>query len=137
MAFWPRRLESKWKPVALQGHPCSCGESSGTLDSKHKDSPMHVHAHDQDARSQRGLKLGAAVTLAYVLVALGAGLAAHSLALLSEAGQNFTDFVALLLSWVAVYLQSKPPNPSKTWGYHRAGVLAAFVNVLTLGVITV
>jgi cobalt-zinc-cadmium efflux system protein len=98
---------------------------------------MHMHAHDHDARSQRGLTLGAAVTLAYVLVALVAGLATHSLALLSEAGHNFTDFLALLLSWVGVYLLGKPPNESKTWGYHRAGVLAAFVNALTLGVITV
>lgn len=98
---------------------------------------MHMHAHDGDARSMRGLKLGAAVTFAYVLLALSAGLWAHSLALVSEAGHNLTDFLALLLSWLGVYLQTKPPTESKTWGYHRAGVLAAFINVLSLGVLTV
>jgi len=35
---------------------------------------------------------------------------AHSLALLSEAGHNVTDLLALLLSWVAVFIQTRPPN---------------------------
>ncbi|HZU31325.1 MAG TPA: cation diffusion facilitator family transporter [Candidatus Angelobacter sp.] len=71
-------------------------------------------------------------TFAYVLITLFAGIRAHSLALLSEAGHNVTDLLALLLSWVAVYIQTKPPSGTKTYGYHRAGVLAAFVNALTL-----
>ena len=71
-------------------------------------------------------------TFAYVLVTLIAGLRAHSLALLSEAGHNVTDLLALLLSWVAVFIQTRPPSATKTFGYHRAGVLAAFVNALTL-----
>lgn len=71
-------------------------------------------------------------TFAYVLITLIAGIQAHSLALLSEAGHNVTDLLALLLSWVAVFIQTKPPSATKTFGYHRAGVLAAFVNALTL-----
>jgi cobalt-zinc-cadmium efflux system protein len=64
-----------------------------------------------------------------------AGISAHSLALLSEAGHNVSDFLALALSLGAVYLQSRPPNPHKTFGYQRAGVLAAFVNAAALVVI--
>jgi cobalt-zinc-cadmium efflux system protein len=60
------------------------------------------------------------------------GLRAHSLALLSEAGHNLSDFLALLLSLVAVYFQSRPANSSKTYGYQRAGVLAALVNAASL-----
>jgi cobalt-zinc-cadmium efflux system protein len=71
-------------------------------------------------------------TFAYVLITLMAGIQAHSLALLSEAGHNVTDLLALLLSWVAVFIQTRPPSATKTFGYHRAGVLAAFVNALTL-----
>ena len=56
------------------------------------------------------------------------GLRSHSLALLSEAGHNLTDFGALLLSLVAVYFQSRPPSLTHTYGYHRAGVLAALLN---------
>ncbi|HET9792047.1 MAG TPA: cation diffusion facilitator family transporter [Candidatus Angelobacter sp.] len=71
-------------------------------------------------------------TSLYVVVTLVAGLRAHSLALLSEAGHNVTDVLALLLSWVAVFIQTRPPSSTKTFGYHRAGVLAAFINALTL-----
>jgi cobalt-zinc-cadmium efflux system protein len=71
-------------------------------------------------------------TLAYVVVTFVAGLRAHSLALLSESGHNASDFLALLLSFVAVYFQSRPADPAKTFGYQRAGVLAAFVNAAAL-----
>jgi cobalt-zinc-cadmium efflux system protein len=54
------------------------------------------------------------------------------LALLSDAGHNFTDALAIGLALVAHYLQAKPADHVKTYGYHRAGVLAAFVNALTL-----
>jgi cobalt-zinc-cadmium efflux system protein len=57
--------------------------------------------------------------------------------LLSESGHNVSDFLALLLSFVAVYFQTRPADSSKTFGYHRAGVLAAFVNALTLIAISV
>jgi cobalt-zinc-cadmium efflux system protein len=43
-----------------------------------------------------------------------------------------TDLLALMLSWAAVFIQTRPPSATKTFGYHRAGVLAAFVNALTL-----
>lgn len=71
-------------------------------------------------------------TLAYVALTLVAGLRAHSLALLSEAGHNVSDFLALALSFVAVYFQGRPADHRKTFGYQRAGVLAAFLNAATL-----
>lgn len=61
-----------------------------------------------------------------------AGLRAHSLALLSDAGHNFTDALALLLAAIGVYLQSKPADHKKTYGYGRAGVITAFLNATTL-----
>lgn len=57
---------------------------------------------------------------------------AKSLALLSDAGHNLTDALALLFTWFAFRVQSKPANSVKTFGYHRMGVLAAFLNALTL-----
>lgn len=92
---------------------------------------MHVHASDPGA-SSRVLRISLLVTAAYIVLLVIAGIRAHSLALLSEAGHNLSDFFALLLSWGAVYLQGRSPNARKTFGYHRAGVLAAFVNGLSL-----
>jgi len=61
-----------------------------------------------------------------------AGFRSGSLALVSDAGHNFTDALALVLAAVGVYMQSKPADSVKTFGYHRAGVLTAFANALTL-----
>jgi cobalt-zinc-cadmium efflux system protein len=98
---------------------------------------MHVHAGGAgDAATKRLLQIALVVTLAYIVLLLVAGLRSHSLALLSEAGHNLSDFIALLLSWAAVYLQGLPPNARKTFGYRRAGVLVAFVNGLTLVLIS-
>src|SRR5438067_644127 len=92
---------------------------------------MHAHAHGP-ASTSKLLRVALFLTLAYIAVTVVAGIKAHSLALLSEAGHNVSDFLALLLSWVAVYLGTRPPTATKTFGYHRAGVLAAFVNALSL-----
>jgi cobalt-zinc-cadmium efflux system protein len=92
---------------------------------------MHVHAHGHGSPT-RVLTISLAVTLAYIVLLVVAGVRAHSLALLSEAGHNLSDFLALALSLVAVYFQSRPANSSKTYGYHRAGVLVALVNATSL-----
>jgi cobalt-zinc-cadmium efflux system protein len=92
---------------------------------------MHVHTHGAGS-PKRVLKISLGVTLAYIVLLVVAGIRAHSLALLSEAGHNLSDFLALLLSLVAVYLQSRPASSTKTYGYHRAGVLAALVNAVSL-----
>jgi len=78
------------------------------------------------------LQWSLAATTLFAAIEVVAGIQARSLALLSDAGHNFTDALALLLTWVGFYLQSKPADEIKTYGYHRASVLSAFVNALTL-----
>src|SRR5487761_1281031 len=92
---------------------------------------MHVHGPATD-EMKRVLRISLALTFGYILLTLAMGLRAHSLALLSEAGHNTSDFLALLLSFVAVYFHSRPATDKKTFGYRRAGVLAAFVNGIAL-----
>ena len=97
---------------------------------------MHTHSHGTGERTSKVLRVSLVVTLAYIVLLVVAGIRAHSLALLSEAGHNLSDFVALLLSLVAVYLESRPPSATKTYGWHRAGVLAALVNAGSLVVVS-
>jgi cobalt-zinc-cadmium efflux system protein len=100
---------------------------------------MHVHAAPASPgtdRTKSVLRVSLVATFAYVVVTFVAGLRAHSLALLSEAGHNASDFLALLLSFAAVYFQTRPATHSKTFGYQRAGVLAAFINAASLIVIS-
>ena len=98
---------------------------------------MHVHASASNSKMQNVLRFSLVLTLGYVAVTFIAGLRAHSLALISEAGHNVSDALALLLSFVAVYFQGRPATDAKTFGYQRAGVLAAFVNATTLLVLSV
>jgi cobalt-zinc-cadmium efflux system protein len=94
---------------------------------------IDMHVHGANTRSmQRVLRLSLIATIGYVALTLAAGLHAHSLALVSEAGHNASDALAIVLSFVAVWFQTKPATEQKTFGYQRAGVLAAFLNALTL-----
>jgi cobalt-zinc-cadmium efflux system protein len=93
----------------------------------------HGHGHSHHHHGTGKILIWSLVaTSLFVILELVAGFQAHSLALLSDAGHNFTDALALGLAWAGVYLQAKPADESRTYGYHRAGVLSAFVNALTL-----
>jgi cobalt-zinc-cadmium efflux system protein len=96
---------------------------------------MHMVA-SPNGKMQRVLQLSMVLTLLYVGATLYFGLRAHSLALISEAGHNVSDLLAIALSFVAVYFQARPATDQKTFGYQRAGVLAAFVNAVTLVVLS-
>src|ERR1700735_2359861 len=96
---------------------------------------MHMVA-SPNGKMQRVLQISMVLTLAYVIATFYFGLRAHSLALISEAGHNVSDLLAIALSFVAVYFQARPATDQKTFGYQRAGVLAAFVNASTLVVLS-
>ena len=90
----------------------------------------HGHSHGADAGNPR-LGLSIALTLAFVAGEAVARSLARSLALLSDAGHNFTDALALILSWYAIRAARRPARPERTFGSHRVGILAALVNALT------
>jgi cobalt-zinc-cadmium efflux system protein len=93
------------------------------------------HGHHHERGTAKVLRFSLAATLFYTLLLVVTGIRAHSLALLSEAGHNVSDFLALLLSLIAVYLESRPASATKTYGWRRAGVLVAFVNAISLVVV--
>ncbi|MDX2151171.1 MAG: cation diffusion facilitator family transporter [Bryobacteraceae bacterium] len=91
-----------------------------------------MHTHHHPVRTGKVLRWSLGATAAFVLIEALSGLQAQSLALLSDAGHNFTDALALLLALLGFYFGAKPADESKTYGYQRAGVLAAFINALAL-----
>lgn len=98
----------------------------------------HSHAHESEAAglTVRRIALAFAITLAFVVVEAIAGVYANSLALLTDAGHNLTDVIALGLTWYAVRLAARRSHANKTFGYHRAGILIALVNSTTLVAMT-
>jgi cobalt-zinc-cadmium efflux system protein len=93
----------------------------------------HDHARSTAAARSRGvLALTLALTCAFLVVELIAGLWTGSLALLADAGHMLTDAGALALALFATWIAARPPTPAKTYGYYRAEILAALVNALVL-----
>lgn len=90
-----------------------------------------VH-HQAASAGERRLVLSLIGTLLFVLLEIGVGFWANSLALLSDAGHNFTDAMALGLSWYGLRVARRPANAAKTYGYHRVGIMAAFLNAASL-----
>ena len=93
---------------------------------------MHHHLPHNSRTATLAVKIALVLNLALATTEFVAGTLAHSLALISDGWHNLTDVPALVLAWIALYFERKPPDHQKTFGYHRAGVLAAFVNALLL-----
>jgi len=92
----------------------------------------HAHLETITRNTLSRLALALGITLAFVVVEAVAGVVANSLALLTDAAHNFTDVIALALSWYAMRMTSKPAHAGKTFGYHRVGILVALFNSTTL-----
>src|SRR5256714_10566476 len=89
-----------------------------------------------DVASRGGkLRLALGLTLGILLIELAGGLYSHSLALLSDAGHVLSDVFALGLAWFAVEQSKRPADQRRSYGYQRVGILAAFLNAITLIVI--
>jgi cobalt-zinc-cadmium efflux system protein len=79
--------------------------------------------------------IAVSLTLTFVIAEAICGWLGRSLALLSDAGHNLADAVALGFSWYALWIAEKPSHEGMTFGYHRVGVLAAMINAVSLVII--
>jgi cobalt-zinc-cadmium efflux system protein len=98
----------------------------------------HTHSHTHDhapANFDKRFSIGIALNLGVVVVEIVFGLASHSLALLSDAGHNATDVLALALAWIASVLVQRRPTSRRTYGLRRSSILAALFNAIMLIVI--
>ena len=93
----------------------------------------HVHG----PTSGRKLWVSLVVTLAFVGFEAVAGWRAHSLALLSDAGHNLSDALALGLAAFALAVAQRPATAKRTFGYHRVAILTALFNAVTLIILAV
>jgi cobalt-zinc-cadmium efflux system protein len=99
-----------------------------------KDRLAHSRPH---ASESRRLGWALAITASFMAIEVAGGLISGSLALLADAGHMLTDTAALALAWIAARLTMRPTNPRRSYGYHRAQVLAAFVNAIALFLVVV
>lgn len=98
----------------------------------------HHHGHSHDGLGHgpldfgRAFAIGITLNIGFVLVEAAAGVLTDSMALLADAGHNFSDVVGLALAWVGAGLAKRPPSRRFTWGYHGASILASLGNAVLL-----
>lgn len=98
---------------------------------------MADHQHSSPAQNRRALAAALGITTFFMVVEVVGGVFTNSLALLSDAGHMLSDASALGLSLFAIWLATRPHTPGRTFGYHRAEILAALTNGVTLAAISV
>ena len=103
----------------------------------------HAHAHgDHGGHSHapatfgRAFAIGVALNGVYVIAEAIFGVMANSLALISDAGHNLGDVLALALAWGATRMARRPPGGRYTYGMSGASILAALANAVMLLVVT-
>lgn len=99
----------------------------------------HGHGHEHGKGHAHGppsnntaFAVGIALNLGFVIAEVAYGLAANSLALLSDAGHNLSDVFGLLIAWGAIHLGKSLPTKRRTYGLRRSSILAALVNAVVL-----
>lgn len=101
----------------------------------------HTQAHEPHGGScgqpsLRPLAIALGITSAFLIAEVVGGMLTNSLALLADASHMATDAIALALSLVAVWLARRPVTPERSFGYHRAEVLAALLNAAALIIVS-
>ena len=100
-----------------------------------------THDHDhaghphEPPNNNAAFAIGVILNLGFVVIEVLYGLAAHSLALISDAGHNLSDVFCLLLAWGAMYLTRTAPTKRRTYGWRRSSILAALINAIILLVV--
>ncbi len=93
----------------------------------------HHHHHElQLSDVSKALVIGIILNLAFVFIEVFAGIWYDSLALLSDAGHNFSDVIALVLALGAFKLLAIAPNQNYTYGYRKTTIWAALINAVLL-----
>jgi cobalt-zinc-cadmium efflux system protein len=100
-------------------------------DKDHHDHPGLGHTH-APASFGPAFAIGTALNVGYVIVQVIFGIAAHSLALVADAGHNLGDVLGLVLAWWASHLTNQPATDQRTYGMRRSSILAALANAIFL-----
>lgn len=92
----------------------------------------HSHINTSKQNFNKAFGIGIVLNVIYILVEVFYGLLINSMALLADAGHNFSDVLGLLLAWGAAYLAKTATTDKRTYGLRKSTILAAFFNAILL-----
>jgi cobalt-zinc-cadmium efflux system protein len=101
----------------------------------------HIHNHNHDSDNfERAIKLGILLNLLFIITEFTFGILSNSMALITDAGHNFSDVISLILAWISMWMIKKSATTKFTYGYKKGSILIAMVNaallMFALGVIS-
>jgi cobalt-zinc-cadmium efflux system protein len=92
----------------------------------------NTHHHNQNYNIGNAFKIGIAINIVFIILEVIFGFFSNSMALVSDAGHNFSDVLALIFSWIAVRLSQRKPTLKFTYGFRRSTILIAILNTVLL-----
>jgi len=92
----------------------------------------HNHSHNSDMNLGNAFKIGISVNIIFIVLETFYGFFSNSMALIADAGHNFSDVLALVFSWIAVILSQRKPTLRFTYGFRRSTILVALLNTIIL-----
>jgi len=95
----------------------------------------HTHNHDIENMGDRRLLLAIIANMLLTVAQVAGGVLSGSLSLVADALHNFSDASSLLIAWLARRIGRQPADDLRTFGYRRAEVIAALVNLVLLAII--
>ena len=91
----------------------------------------HDHSHEKNDTNY-AFKLGILINVVFIAAEVFFGFVSNSVALIADAGHNFSDVIALVFSWIAILVAHRRPSVRYTYGLRRATILAAILNTIVL-----
>nr|XP_046149226.1 zinc transporter 2-like [Oncorhynchus gorbuscha] len=107
--------------------------------------PVGAHCHDNKAVSEENhdtllakkkLYIASIVCLIFMIGEIIGGYLAHSLAIMTDAAHLLTDFGSMMVSLFSLWISSRPPTKTMTFGWHRSEILGALVSVMSIWIVT-
>jgi cobalt-zinc-cadmium efflux system protein len=92
----------------------------------------HNHSHTHEQNFNQAFLIGIILNVIYIVVEIIYGIIINSMALLADAGHNFSDVLGLLLAWGASYLAKTASTEKRTYGMRKSTILAALFNAIIL-----
>jgi len=95
----------------------------------------HDHDHGVESMGDRRLVFAIAINMLLTIAQVIGGIISGSLSLIADALHNFSDASSLLIAFAARKIGRQPPDQFKTFGYKRAEIIAALINLVTLVIV--
>ena len=102
----------------------------------HSHSHSHHHHHEIN-NYNRSFSIGITLNVVFVIIEVGYGIYADSLALIADAGHNLSDVMSLLLAWGASYLATKQATSKRTYGLRKVTIMASLLSAVLLFILYV